>query len=73
MLCALNVWIIFCAPIVIEVQNCLQVAPELHSRAAFSHIQFSSDGKLLLCVAEGRIYQLDAFAGVVFRFLARGS
>ena len=47
---------------------CLQVAPELHSRAAFSHIQFSSDGKLLLCVAEGHVYQLDAFAGIVFCF-----
>ena len=41
----------------------LQVAPELQTNAPFSHIQFSADGKLMLCVAEGRIYQLDAFNG----------
>lgn len=41
----------------------MQVAPELHTNAPFSHIQFSADGKLLLCVAEGHVYQLDAFNG----------
>ena len=41
----------------------LQVAPELHTNAPFSHIQFSADGKLMLCVAEGHVYQLDAFNG----------
>ena len=41
----------------------MQVAPELHTHAPFSHIQFSADGKLMLCVAEGHVYQLDAFNG----------
>lgn len=41
----------------------MQVAPELHTNAPFSHIQFSADGKLMLCVAEGHVYQLDAFNG----------
>ena len=41
----------------------LQVGPELHTHAAFSHIQFSADGKLMLCVAEGHVYQLDAYNG----------
>ena len=41
----------------------MQVAPELHTNVPFSHIQFSADGKLMLCVAEGHVYQLDAFNG----------
>lgn len=41
----------------------MQVAPELQTHAAFSHIQFSADGKLMLCVAEGHVYQLDAYNG----------
>lgn len=41
----------------------LQVVPELHTNAAFSHIQFSADGKLMLCVVEGHVYQLDAYNG----------
>lgn len=41
----------------------MQVPPELHTNAPFSHIQFSADGKLMLCVAEGHVYQLDAFNG----------
>ena len=43
----------------------MQVAPELHTNAPFSHIQFSADGKLMLCVAEGHVYQLDAFNGTL--------
>ena len=43
----------------------LQVAPELQTNAPFSHIQFSADGKLMLCVAEGHIHQLDAFNGAL--------
>lgn len=39
------------------------VVPELHTNAAFSHIQFSADGKLMLCVVEGHVYQLDAYNG----------
>ncbi len=45
----------------------LQVAPELHTTPPFSHIQFSADGKLMLCVAEGHIYQLDAFNGTLLQ------
>lgn len=41
------------------------VAPEVPNNIPFSHIQFSADGKLMLCVAEGRIHQLDAFNGTL--------
>ncbi len=50
----------------------MQVAPELHTNAPFSHIQFSADGKLMLCVAEGHIYQLDAFNGTLLQTYTTG-
>ena len=50
----------------------MQVAPELHTMAPFSHIQFSADGKLMLCVAEGRIYQIDAFGGTLLQTYSTG-
>lgn len=43
------------------------MAPELRTTAPFSHIQFSADGKLMLCVAEGHIHQLDAFNGTLLQ------
>ena len=45
----------------------VQVAPEVPNNIPFSHIQFSADGKLMLCVAEGRIHQLDAFNGTLLQ------
>ena len=50
----------------------LQVAPELQTNAPFSHIQFSADGKLMLCVAEGHIHQLDAFNGALLQSFDTG-
>lgn len=50
----------------------MQVAPELHTNAPFSHIQFSADGKLMLCVAEGHVYQLDAFNGTLQQTYSTG-
>lgn len=50
----------------------MQVAPELHTLAPFSHIQFSADGKLMLCVAEGHIYQVDAFGGALLQTYSTG-
>ena len=50
----------------------MQVEPELHTIAPFSHIQFSADGKLMLCVAEGRIYQIDAFGGALLQTYSTG-
>ncbi len=40
-----------------------QVEDLKNSPLAFSHLRFSMDGKLLLAVAEWRIYVLDAFSG----------
>ena len=51
----------------------VQVAPELRATAPFSHIQFSADGKLMLCVAEGHIYQLDAFNGSLLQTYNTGA
>jgi hypothetical protein len=41
----------------------LQVNDEIHSGALFTCLKFSLDGSLLLAVAEGRMYILEAFDG----------
>lgn len=39
--------------------------------SSFSSVRFSRDGKLLMCVVEGRIHVLDSFSVWSFSFLGK--
>jgi hypothetical protein len=43
-----------------------------NSPVPFTHLSFSNDGKLLLGVAEGRVFVLDAFTGSLLRSFPNG-
>jgi hypothetical protein len=51
---------------------CLQVPDLRNSPVPFTHLSFSNDGKLLLGVAEGRVFVLDAFTGSLMRSFPNG-
>ena len=42
---------------------CLQVPEEANSPASFASLKFSPNGKILVGVVGGKIYQLDAYHG----------
>ncbi|GFR42142.1 hypothetical protein Agub_g2989 [Astrephomene gubernaculifera] len=48
------------------------VEEEKGSPAGFADIRFSNNGNLLMAVAEGRIYLLDAYKGTVYKRFANG-
>jgi hypothetical protein len=50
----------------------LQVPDLRNSPVPFTHLSFSNDGKLLLGVAEGRVFVLDAFTGSLMRSFPNG-
>lgn len=44
-----------------------QLPDEVNTPTPYSDVKFSSDGKYLLGVVEGRVYVMDAFNGTVVR------
>lgn len=46
---------------------------EANCPVSFTHVRFSPDGKLLLAVAESRIYLLDAYDGTVRQRMSNGT